>query len=818
MKKTGRWWKRFGKKKIILSAVLIAGTGLALSGFYSLRNMRGGRAIAREMSVQETQAKTGTISDTIVGTGNLEYEEAGSITIPSGVVIDEVKVDAGDAVSKGDVLAVVNEASLFRAMESIQEEIDALDEDIEETRDDTDSQSVKSRVDGRVKRIYVQKEQEISDCMVEQGALMLLSLDGYLAVDIQTEAEISKGDNVVLTRPDGTEEEGTVETVEDGKAVVLCTDSGVGIEEQVAVTDSEGNALGNGTTYIHKQLAITATTGTVEEICVSEDEKVYAGTTLLTLDGEEQSLEYQEQMATREKLAESLQEMIALSQNGVITAESDGIIKTVNISANSSTSETGDVQISQNETAVVKSTQASQDIQVSENVAASEEALAFKIMDSGTADRDCLVIESPQTGKTPQTTLCAEDGSYEGLVSWKPKDQQFAAETSYQANVTLTAKDGYLFDGDSIVQVQTGVLSGVDVAKDGKRLSFCITYPFTSSEKTDSRNENGNETGTGNETGNEKENETGNKTGTESENKTGNKTGTETENKTGAEKENETGNKTGTEKENETGNKAGTDSENKTGTGSVTGTGTQKTAATKSAGAASVASADTSASQTDSSAEAADSDEEVVAFTLSSADAMILSVNVDELDINSVSEEQQAEVTLDAIEDETFTGTVIKVGNSADSAGGVAKYEVELKIPGDERMKEGMNASATITVEERENVVTIPVNALQERGSRVFVYTQTDEEGNLSGEKEVTTGLSDGETVEIAEGLSEGETVYYQKTGNLSGQGSFQGFDQMGGGPGGDMPDGEMPGGGQMTGGKMSDGQKNGGGMRGGQQ
>ena len=82
-----------------------------------------------------------------------------------------------------------------------------------------------------------------------------------------------------------------------------------------------------------------------------------------------------------------------------------------------------------------------------------------------------------------------------------------------------------------------------------------------------------------------------------------------------------------------------------------------------------------------------------------------------------------------------------------------------------------MNASATITIEKREDVVTIPVNALQERGNHVFVYTETDNEGNLSGEQEVTTGLSDADTVEIVEGLSEGDTVYYQKRGNLSGQG-----------------------------------------------
>lgn len=183
----------------------------------------------------------------------------------------------------------------------------------------------------------------------------------------------------------------------------------------------------------------------------------------------------------------------------------------------------------------------------------------------------------------------------------------------------------------------------------------------------------------------------------------------------------------------------------------------------------------TSATQSGSSDQTEDTDTkdssssqystDTTAFTISGDDTMLLSVSVDELDINSVSKGQQAEVTFDAIE-EAFEGTVTKVGNTASASGGVAKYTVEISIPKQEEMKAGMNASATIVIEERENVVTIPVNALQERGEEVFVYTEQEEDGTLSGEQKVVTGLSDGENVEITEGLSEGDVVYYQKTGS----------------------------------------------------
>lgn len=218
------------------------------------------------------------------------------------------------------------------------------------------------------------------------------------------------------------------------------------------------------------------------------------------------------------------------------------------------------------------------------------------------------------------------------------------------------------------------------------------------------------------------------------------------------------------------------DTETTQNTGNTQGGGSTSTGITGSGNASGGNSTETQTSDTRQSEEVetqTDTDSQystdTTAFTISGDTSMLLSVSVDELDINSVTQGQTADVTFDAIEDKTFEGTVTKVSNTASASGGVAKYTVEITVPKDEKMKAGMNASATITIEEKENIVTIPVNALQERGEEVFVYTEQDDEGNLSGEQQVTTGLSDGENVEITEGLSEGDVVYYQKTGGGNG-------------------------------------------------
>ena len=312
------------------------------------------------------------------------------------------------------------------------------------------------------------------------------------------------------------------------------------------------------------------------------------------------------------------------------------------------------------------------------------------------------------------------------------------------------------------------MLSGVTLSSDGSTLSFTITFPETEGSTEEPGDTSGDSGSTeGNQGGSAPSEDAQNNTeNSGSDTQTGEENGiTDGESQVSPETQN---NNTGTTQN--TGSSQGAGS---TSSGTQTSDGQQSGEEETQTDTASQYSTDTTA------------------FTISGDTSMLLSVSVDELDINSVEQGQTAQVTFDAIEDKTFEGTVTKVGNTASASGGVAKYTVEITIPKDEKMKAGMNASATITIEEKENIVTIPVNALQERGEEVFVYTEQDDEGNLSGEQQVTTGLSDGENVEITEGLSEGDVVYYQKTGggNTS---SDTGFSM----PGGDM--GDMSGGGNM--------------------
>ena len=445
-----------------------------------------------------------------------------------------------------------------------------------------------------------------------------------------------------------------------------------------------------------------------------------------------------------------------------------------------------------------------------EDTAETSTTLQFAIATEGTSTASSLVIAAPVTGQMPVTSVSATDGSYTGTVAWNPGYGSFQEKTVYQAVVTLTAGDGYVFQAGSISQIALGTVSGISVSQDGKSMSFQITFPETAAAEDIKKDDSGN----------------GNDFTTDGKSTDDNKDNDADQVTDGADGQSGTDsadNGTDSASGNSGTDGNSTQSGNNQSGGSAASGNSGGTSVSDASGSSSGASQTGDSQETDSSTSgtelsASEYSTDVALFTISPDDTMTLEVSVDELDINSVEIGQEAVVTFDAIEDEEFTGEVTEIGNTASVNGGVAKYTVSVSVPKDEEMKQGMNASATITIENRENVITIPVNALQEKGDKVFVYTEKDEDGNLSGETEVTTGLSDGTTVEITEGLSEGDTVYYNKSGNTdSGNGNDSGmpdgmgdFGDMSGGPGGNSDSGNSGGPGGNGGGPGGSGNSGG--------
>lgn len=171
--------------------------------------------------------------------------------------------------------------------------------------------------------------------------------------------------------------------------------------------------------------------------------------------------------------------------------------------------------------------------------------------------------------------------------------------------------------------------------------------------------------------------------------------------------------------------------------------------------------------------------------------AVTFDMNVDELDVRSVSEGQEVNITADAFEGVEINGVVTNISLESTSSQGVTQYPVTVRIDNVGDLLPGMNVTGEIVIEKAEGVLAIPSDALQ-RGDTVYVKDDsvTEAEGDApSGFKavQVTTGITDGDYVEIKSGLSEGDEVYVKRASTSMNSDMMQ-FNMGGGMPGGGMP------------------------------
>lgn len=146
-----------------------------------------------------------------------------------------------------------------------------------------------------------------------------------------------------------------------------------------------------------------------------------------------------------------------------------------------------------------------------------------------------------------------------------------------------------------------------------------------------------------------------------------------------------------------------------------------------------------------------------------------MTLNVDELDVSQVEVGQTAQITAEAVEGKTYTGTVTKVSVAGTTNNGVTSYPVTIQLTEFDGLLPGMNVEAEIVLESAENTLAVP-NAAVERGDVVLVTKDSPSAVNAVEGREapegyvyvpVTTGVSDDDYIAITSGLAEGDTVAY---------------------------------------------------------
>lgn len=93
---------------------------------------------------------------------------------------------------------------------------------------------------------------------------------------------------------------------------------------------------------------------------------------------------------------------------------------------------------------------------------------------------------------------------------------------------------------------------------------------------------------------------------------------------------------------------------------------------------------------------------------------MQVNANIDEADIGKISDRVDVRFTVDAYPGDTFTGKIVEVRLNPQTVQNVVTYSVIIGVDNSQlKLKPGMTANITITVDQRENVLKVPNAALR---------------------------------------------------------------------------------------------------------
>ena len=313
--------KRKRTKNIIIAAVLVAVAILmaSLPAMLSSGKAEEDKGVAKSITVQR-----GNIDSTVAGAGTLSGSDGVKITVPHGVEITEYLVQNGDVVTEGQELARVDKTSVMNTIATVQSNLEYIAGEVRTAASGATNAYLAAPAAGRVKAIYAEADDDVQSVIREHGALMVVSLDGRMAVDAETASDAATPGKAVTVRcEDGTEYPGRIEIRRGSTLTVTLTDDGPVLDANAEIV-LDGETVGTGTLYAHSAWNVTASAGTVAAINTAVGRQIYAGTTVLTLRDVDAEGEYRRLSQLHRDYEDTMLKLFRLYQSGTVTASAAG--------------------------------------------------------------------------------------------------------------------------------------------------------------------------------------------------------------------------------------------------------------------------------------------------------------------------------------------------------------------------------------------------------------------------------------------------------------------------------------------------------------
>ena len=357
--------KRLVKALFILVLLALLGGAVLSVALPAIR--RAAPEEGTEQAQRSTAAYVGTIEKTVFGAGSIQPVSQRTVFAGTDGTVRRTLVGLGDTVKAGDVLMALENESLAQEKEELEYALFAAQQTAMDTetysryryeakrdpdtgrklRDEETGQyvyeqysnelSIRSPSAGRVMAVYIQEGDDALAVYREHGAVILLSTDGRMKVelDVADGVSLTLGETVQVTGS-GVSAQGTViDLLRRGtQAVIQVSGDDYPMDVPVTVTTADGRAAGEGVLAINKPMAVSAYGGEIRSVMVKvgsmvEREQVLAR---FTWNGMPLYIENASTLLAHAKAKASLEATQKKLDALVVTAPCDGQIASVEVS------------------------------------------------------------------------------------------------------------------------------------------------------------------------------------------------------------------------------------------------------------------------------------------------------------------------------------------------------------------------------------------------------------------------------------------------------------------------------------------------------
>ncbi len=137
---------------------------------------------------------------------------------------------------------------------------------------------------------------------------------------------------------------------------------------------------------------------------------------------------------------------------------------------------------------------------------------------------------------------------------------------------------------------------------------------------------------------------------------------------------------------------------------------------------------------------------------------------IDEDDLSRVRIGQSATVEIDAFPDDSFDSEITQIAFTPIVGQSSTVYKIDFKLPVDNqdlRFRLGMSGDVKIILQQEDNVLVVPIDALNQEDDNYYLWVKTH--NSTLEKKEVTIGIETDQEVQIIQGINPDDQIIIKK-------------------------------------------------------